>query len=162
LNENNISFIPKDVKPISEVIGGYTYFKNDDVLVAKVTPCFENGKAGIAKELVNGVGFGSSEFFVLRASESILPEWIYLNIKSDQFGTQGKKQMSGTSGLQRLPREFISSFKIYLPSIAVQTRMVEQMYIEQRMVETNKLLINLFEQKIKDKINEVWGVKEEV
>jgi type I restriction enzyme M protein len=160
INENDISFIPKDKKPISEVIGGYTYFKDNDVLIAKVTPCFENGKAGIAKSLENGIGFGSSEFFVLRASESILPEWIYLNIKSNKFGIEGKKQMSGTSGLQRLPREFIASFQIHLPSISEQTKIVEQMRREKGMVETNKSLISIFEQKIKDKINEVWGVKE--
>jgi type I restriction enzyme M protein len=159
LNENEITFHPKDKKPISEVISGYTYFKDDDVLVAKVTPCFENGKAGIAKELTNGIGFGSSEFFVLRASENILPEWIYLNIKSDKFGTEGKKQMSGTSGLQRLPREFVASFQIFLPTITEQKLFVEKMIIEQQLVAANKQLITIFEQKIKDKINEVWGVQ---
>jgi type I restriction enzyme M protein len=162
LNENEIAFIPKDKKPISEVIGGYTYFKDNDVLVAKVTPCFENGKAGIAKSLENGIGFGSSEFFVLRASDAILPEWIYLNIKSDKFVNDGKKQMSGTSGLQRLPREFVASFPICLPSIEEQQYFIEKMRIEQQIIDSNKLLITLFEQKIKDKINEVWGVKEEV
>lgn len=161
LNENEIAFKPKDKKPISEVVGGYTYFKDEDVLVAKVTPCFENGKAGIAKDLENGIGFGSSEFFVLRASQSILPEWIYLNIKSDKFGRDGKKQMSGTSGLQRLPRDFVSAFPILLPSIEEQKLLIRKMRIEQQMVDTNKQLITIFEQKIKDRINEVWGVKSE-
>jgi type I restriction enzyme M protein len=119
LNENEIAFIPREKKPISEVISGYTYFKDDDVLVAKVTPCFENGKAGIARGLYNGIGFGSSEFFVLRSNGMVLPEWIYLNIKSDKFSVDGKKQMSGTSGLQRLPRDFVASFPIYLPASGV-------------------------------------------
>jgi restriction endonuclease S subunit len=60
----------------------------------------------------------------------IQPEWIYLNIKSDRFRNDGKKQMSGTSGLQRLPREFVASFPIYLPSIDEQQQFIEKMKIE--------------------------------
>lgn len=60
LQENQMDFIPSQVRQLGEVIKGYTYFKNDDVLLAKVTPCFENGKAGVAKNLKNGIGFGSS------------------------------------------------------------------------------------------------------
>src|SRR5687768_8712810 len=65
LNENKLSFNPKQIQKIENVFQGYTYFKDGDVLLAKVTPCFENGKAGVAKSLVNGIGFGSSEFIVL-------------------------------------------------------------------------------------------------
>ena len=162
INENEIQFKSKENKKIEEVYSGYTYFKNNDVLVAKVTPCFENGKAGIAKELENGIGFGSSELFVLRAKENILPEWIYLNIKSDKFATDGKKQMSGTSGLQRLPRDFVESYTIFLPSIEEQKIIVQKMQIEQQIIDSNKQLITIFEQKIKDKINEVWGVFDDV
>lgn len=96
LNENQISFSPKEEKSILEVISGYTYFAENDVLFAKVTPCFENGKAGIATGLRNKIGFGSSEFFVLRANEKALPIWLYLNIKSLKFSLEGKSQMSGT------------------------------------------------------------------
>ena len=160
LNENMISFIPKETKPLSEVIGGYTYFADNDVLFAKVTPCFENGKAGIANDLKNKIGFGSSEFFVLRTNEKLLPIWIYLNIKSPKFCAEGKAQMSGTSGLQRIPRDFVGTFQIPLPSIEEQQNIVNAIEEEMQLVSANKKLIELFEQKVKTKINEVWGVKE--
>ena len=64
--EHRIAFKPKKEKILSEVAPSYTYFAENDVLLAKVTPCFENGKAGIARGLVNGIAFGSSEFFVMR------------------------------------------------------------------------------------------------
>ena len=70
--------------------------------------------------------------------------------------------MSGTSGLQRIPREFVSSFQIPLPSITEQQTIVKAIEEEMQLVEANKTLISLFEQKIKNKINEVWGVKENV
>ena len=68
INEHRIAFQPSAEKLLSEVNTSHTYFEDEDVLLAKVTPCFENGKAGIARGLVNGVGFGSSEFYVLRCS----------------------------------------------------------------------------------------------
>ena len=70
-------FLPSKVHPLYEVINSYTYFADGDVLLAKITPCFENGKLGIAGNLVNGVGFGSSEYFVLRPSESLDKEYLY-------------------------------------------------------------------------------------
>ena len=66
VKENDLLTFPHKTKKLSEVTSSYTYFKTDDILLAKVTPCFENGKCTIAKDLVNGVGFGSSEFIVLR------------------------------------------------------------------------------------------------
>jgi len=77
LNEHCITFQPSEEKRLSEVSASYTYFEDNDVLLAKVTPCFENGKAGIARCLLNSLGFGSSEFYVLRPTSSVLPEWIY-------------------------------------------------------------------------------------
>ena len=162
LNENEISFIPKEVKILSEVIGSYTYFAENDVLFAKVTPCFENGKAGIAIDLKNKIGFGSSEFFVLRANEKVTPIWLYLNIKSLKFSIEGKSQMSGTSGLQRIPKEFVTTFPIPLPSLEDQQNIVKAIEEEIQLVNANKRLIEIFEQKIKTKIGEVWGVKEEI
>ena len=64
LGENKKSFSVEENKKLSEVSSSYTYFKNNDVLLAKITPCFENGKLGIAKDLTNGIGFGSSEYIV--------------------------------------------------------------------------------------------------
>lgn len=157
LNENQIDFIPTQVKPLGEVIKGYTYFKDDDVLLAKVTPCFENGKAGIAKNLVNGIGFGSSEYFVIRPNQKILSTWIYLNVITDNFREKGKLNMTGTGGLQRVPPDFIKSTLIPFPPIETQRQIVSQIEKEQALVNANKQLVEVFEQKIKDRIAKVWG-----
>ncbi len=157
LNENQIDFSPIQTKKISEVYKGYTYFREDDVLLAKVTPCFENGKAGIAKGLQNGIGFGSSEYFVFRPNDRILSTWIYLNIITDVFRKVGKLNMTGTGGLQRVPPPFVKSALIPLPDIEAQLRIVTQIEKEQKMVNANKQLIEIFEQKIKDRISKVWG-----
>jgi type I restriction enzyme M protein len=157
LNENQIDFMPSQVKPLSEVYKGYTYFKEDDVLLAKVTPCFENGKAGIAKNLINKIGFGSSEYYVFRPNEKILSTWIYLNIITDNFRAKGKLNMTGTGGLQRVPTDFVKSYQIPVPSIEIQQQIVSQTEKEQALVNANKELITIYEQKIKDRIAKVWG-----
>ena len=112
LNENNIAFDPLQERTLAEVQGSYTYFRNGDILLARVTPCFENGKAGIAKGLTNGIGFGSSEFHVLRCSDEILPDYLYRCITQPNFKEMGIAQMTGTGGLQRVPREFVQEFEI--------------------------------------------------
>ena len=125
INEHQINFEAKQKKSLSEVYSGYTYFTEDDVLLARVTPCFENGKAGIAKNLTNGVGFGSSEFFVYRADKKkIIPELVYYFISSDDFVSNGKKNMNGTSGLQRLTKDYALEYKIPLPPLSEQKTIV--------------------------------------
>ncbi|MCD4815367.1 MAG: restriction endonuclease subunit S, partial [Methanosarcinales archaeon] len=117
VNENEMYFDTKETRKLDGVIKGYTYFQNDDVLLAKVTPCFENGKASLAKELTNGIGFGSSEFYVFRSSEKIKPEWIYYNVTANRFRNEGKLKMTGTGGLQRIPKDFVKHCKIPLPPL---------------------------------------------
>jgi len=160
LSEDDVYFDPKEKRVLSEVAGSYTYFKNNDVLFAKVTPCFENGKAGIAHNLKNGIGFGSSEYYVLRCRDEILPLYLYYQIKSVKFKEEGKAQMSGTSGLQRIPRDFVANFEIPLPPIEIQQQIVAEIEGYQNEISELKRQINEKERKIKDKINEVWGAKQ--
>jgi type I restriction enzyme M protein len=87
LKECCMAFQTREEKQLSEVTASYTYFEDNDVLLAKVTPCFENGKAGIARDLVNGIGFGSSEFYVLRSNGQVLPEWLYFCVTHQIIGT---------------------------------------------------------------------------
>lgn len=68
-----------ELKPFAEVRKGYTYFGEGDVIFAKITPCMQNGKHAIARNLTDGIGFGSTEFHVLRAGAEIIPEWRQLN-----------------------------------------------------------------------------------
>ena len=158
VQEHSIHFECKGTKKINEVYIGYTYFRESDVLIAKVTPCFENGKSGIARNLTNGIGFGSSEFFVLRAyNEIILPELIYCVISSNEFISQGKEHMTGTGGLKRLNKNFVLNYPIFVPPMEEQKLIVQRIQQEYEIVEANKKLISIFEQKIKDKLSEVWG-----
>ena len=128
--------------------------------MAKVTPCFENEKSGIARDLKNGIGFGSSEFYVLRATNEVLPEWLYLHIASCSFINAGKLRMTGTGGLQRVPKDFISMWPISLPDFGTQKMIVAEIEHEQRLVDASKELIGLFEAKIKTTIGRVWGDSE--
>jgi type I restriction enzyme M protein len=157
INENLMTFEPKQVKPLHEVIKSYTYFQNSDVLLARVTPCFENGKAGIAANLKNSIGFGSSEYTVIRCKERVLPTWIYIWVTTDSFRNSGKLRMTGTGGLQRVPNDFITTYIIPVPVIKTQEDLINQIHIEQGYIESTKKLIHIYEQKIKDRIAKVWG-----
>lgn len=109
------------IKKYKEVKKGFTSFKNDDVLLAKITPCFENGKAAIAKNLVNNTGFGSTEFYVLRPNQNkILPEYLYSIVKSSRFSEIGRSNMKGAAGQKRLIKDFVSNYKFLLPDIPQQ------------------------------------------
>lgn len=127
LNERQIDFEPKEQRKIGEVYKGYTYFQDDDVLLAKVTPCFQNRKAGVAKNLTNGIGFGSSEFFVFRPSEDILSEFIYYFFMTEDFINNGVANMSGAVGLKRVSNTYIKSVKIPLPPLPEQRRIVSKL-----------------------------------
>lgn len=121
LGEHKRSFQPKEIKTISELAkGGYSYFKEEDVLLAKMTPCFENGKSGIAENLENGIGFGSTEFYVLRSKGKILSDWIYHIISSEKFLEEGKHSLVGTTGRRRLMKQYVETFEIPLPPLEEQ------------------------------------------
>jgi len=93
-------------KLLSEVAKGFTSFAENDVLFAKITPCMENGKAAIARGLTNQVGFGSTEFHVLRCREAVLPEYIYYFVRQPRFRDIAKRFFTGSGGQQRVPTDF--------------------------------------------------------
>ncbi len=104
-------------KSLSEVAGSYTYFADGDVLLAKITPCFENGKLGIAKGLTNGIGFGSSEYIVFRPDKTLNKEWLYYYLSREVFRIEGAARMSGAVGHKRVAKEFIESYPIPIPPL---------------------------------------------
>ena len=157
INENEMFFEAKQTKPLDAVFKGYTYFEDGDVLLAKVTPCFENGKAGIAYNLHNKIGFGSSELYVIRAKSTVRPEWIFFNVTTESFRSGGKGRMTGTGGLQRVPKDFVMGYNIPLPPLKVQKQIIAQIEAEQTVVEANKNLAMVYQEKIKSKIAELWG-----
>ncbi len=142
INEHQMEFKPVAEKLLSEVTSSYTYFEDNDVLFAKVTPCFENGKAGIAKGLLNGIGFGSSEFYVLRSSDQVLPEFIYFCINHPLFRDAAVAQMTGTGGLQRVPRDYVENSKIPLPPIAIQQEIVAEIESYQKVINGARAVID--------------------
>ncbi|MDD2597638.1 MAG: N-6 DNA methylase [Kiritimatiellae bacterium] len=157
IGEHEMFFSPKGTKRLDEVTTSYTYFKDNDVLLAKVTPCFENGKAGVANDLVNGIGFGSSELYVLRPTGDLLPQWVFMFVATPTFRAWAKPQMTGTGGLQRVPRVVVEKYKIPLPPLATQQAIVAEIEAEQALVAANRELITRFEKKIQATLARVWG-----
>ena len=118
--------IPQKTRAIEEVVGSYTFFAEGDILLAKVTPCFENGKLGIATNLANGIGFGSSEFIVIRPNiERVIPSYLYFRLQESGFRKEGRTIMTGACGLKRLPKSFVANTTTYLPPIPEQQRIVD-------------------------------------
>ncbi len=156
LQGKRIYFEVKEKRKLCEVINGYTYFKNNDVLLAKITPCFENGKSGIAKNLTNEIGFGSTEFIVIRPSCKIISELIYYFISDERFLKIGMNNMTGSAGQQRVPADLVRHFKIPLPPLSVQQEIVAEIEREQNQIGQLKTQIEIHEQNIKKKIAEVW------
>jgi len=116
--------IPVQAKSLAEVAGGYTYFADGDVLLAKITPCFENGKLGIAANLINGIGFGSSEYIVFRPGQSLFKDWLYYFLSRETFRKEGAARMSGAVGHKRVSKEFIETYPIPVPPLPEQRRIV--------------------------------------
>jgi type I restriction enzyme S subunit len=112
-------------RTFGEVAKGYTSFRERDVLFAKVTPCMENGKAAVAGELINGLGFGSTEFHVLRPTPAVLPEFIFNFIRQQAFRNRAASAFVGTGGLQRVPPDFLARVKLPLPTLPEQKRIVD-------------------------------------
>jgi type I restriction enzyme, S subunit len=116
--------VPTQTRPLSEVAGSYTYFADGDVLLAKITPCFENGKLGIAANLVNGIGFGSSEYIVFRPDASVDKEWLYYFLARESFRNEGAERMTGAVGHKRVAKDFIESYPIPVPPLPEQQRII--------------------------------------
>ena len=116
----------REVKPLGDVRRGLTPFAEGDVIFAKITPCMQNGKSAIAHGLVNGLGFGSTEFHVLRPGPDVLPEWLWYVVRQRSFREEARRHFRGSAGQQRVPASFIEQHMIPLPSIGLQRRIVGQ------------------------------------
>ena len=132
-DELEVSFIPmmavgengqinvSEIKKFADVKNGFTYFSEGDVLFAKITPCMENGKGAIASNLCNGIGFGSTEFHVIRPIENITTsEWIYVLTTLQKFRLSAEANMTGSAGQKRVPASFLQDYSFYLPPIELQ------------------------------------------
>ncbi len=113
-------------KQYESVKSGFTYFSENDVLFAKITPCMENGKGGIAKGLLNGIGFGSTEFHVLRPIDQVSNScWLYELTSFPQFRQAAEINMTGSAGQRRVPASFLANYKVSLPPISLQNQFAD-------------------------------------
>ena len=125
---SNDGFIENMVdRPLSELLkGSYTYFIEDDIIIAKITPCMENGKCGIAENLTNKIALGSSEFHVFRCSKKIINKYLFTFLNTETIRNLAKASMTGASGHRRVPDTFYKQLKIPLPPLNIQQQIVAE------------------------------------
>ncbi|MGE0607908.1 MAG: hypothetical protein AB7O62_12510 [Pirellulales bacterium] len=111
-------------RPLNEVIKGYTAFVEGDVLFAKITPCMENGKIAVVPPLSFGLGFGSTEFHVLRATEAVLPKWIAHFLSQTAIRRNAQRSMTGSAGQLRVPALWLAEQLLPIPPLPEQNRIV--------------------------------------
>lgn len=116
----------------------YTNYSENDIVMAKVTPCFENGNIAIMKGLYNNIGFGSSELFVFRSNKKIKKEYLFYFLRNEIFKNLGKNNMTGAGGLKRVSSEFILNFYVSVPSLEEQNQIAE--YLDKKTSEIDILI----------------------
>lgn len=121
---------------LEEVKKGYTSFREGDVLFAKITPCMENGKMAIVPPVKNGLGFGSTEFHVLRPFREISDQYIYYFVSSEQFRRNAQHNMTGAVGQRRVPTSYLADQSVPVPPAQEQRRIVAK--IEELFSELDK------------------------
>ncbi len=149
----DVSFLPMEAigeygglkldynKKIEEVYNGYTYFKEGDIIVAKITPCFENGKGAVVNNLTNEIGFGTTELHVIRATKTADTKYLFYISITDHFRKIGSSFMYGAGGQKRVPEEFVLNFRHPLPERK------EQIQIAQFLDHETSRIDNLIEKK---------------
>lgn len=150
--ETEVSFLPMEAvgddgslnldrtRAIGEVESGYTYFRDGDVTIAKITPCFENGKGALMRGLVGGVGFGTTELIVVRpianATTGAYLNWIF---RSGVFRQQGEASMYGAGGQKRISEDFVRDFKFPFPPLTEQAALVA--YLDRETAKIDTLIV---------------------
>ncbi len=137
---------PSTVRPFAEVKKGYTLFRENDVLFAKITPCMENGKMAVARGLRNRVGCGSTEFHVLRPRPGVDPRYVYHFVSSARFRAEAAHHMTGAVGQKRVPTAFLEQCEIPLPNLGAQRRIVAE--IDKQFSRLDEAVVNLKRAKV--------------
>lgn len=122
-------------RPYRDVKKGYTYFTDGDVLFAKITPCMQNGKHAIACDLIDGIGFGSTEFHVIRAGKDLLSAWIHRFLLQSRILRGAEAQFTGSVGQQRVPTDYLANLRISLPPLREQKRIAARLNEQLAIVE---------------------------
>ena len=126
----------QEISPL-ESSSGLTKFEENDIVMAKVTPCFENGNIAVAKDLINGVALGSSELFVFRA-RTVLTEWLFYFLQNSKFTDLAKSTMVGTGGLKRVSPKFVSNYQMGVPSLDEQKQIAD--YLDEKCAKIDEII----------------------
>ena len=135
------------VRVVDEVSSGYTYFEERDVAIAKITPCFENGKGAVMRGLSGNAGFGTTELIVMRPDEGLVPEWLYYLTMCQAFRSPGRAMMLGAGGQKRVPDLFVKDYSAAFPTIDEQRAIADYLDSEttriDELVREKESLVNL-------------------
>lgn len=143
------SMIDKPLKDIKK--GSYKYFRENDILIAKITPCMENGKCALAQGLSNEIGMGSSEFHVIRVKNGLNPKYLFTLLNRPSVRNEASKVMTGASGHRRVPSSYYENFVIPVPTIEEQNNFVAQI----SKIENERDLLAIELNNISDKIEHI-------
>lgn len=137
-------FISEKVdKPLKDLKkGSYTYFAENDIIIAKITPCMENGKCALATGLTNGLAMGSSEFHVFRAKDEVLNKYLFALLNRDNMRKEAEMNFTGSSGHRRVPASFYENYKIPVPPIPIQEQLVLEIETLEQKISENQNIIN--------------------
>ena len=145
-------------RPLGEVrTGSYKYFRDGDFILAKITPCMENGKCALAENLTNGIGFGSSEYHVFRCKERILPQYLYCLLNREEVRKEAARHMTGTSGHRRVPIEFYARLMIPVPPMEIQKEIISANQQLEKKISVSKEEIAACDENIQQKFVEMFG-----
>ena len=140
---NNGYIVNRVDKKLSDVRNGsYTYFIENDIIIAKITPCMENGKCAIANGLTNGIGMGSSEFHVLRCSDKISNKYLFTYLNRNVIRKEAEKNMTGASGHRRVPITFYENLEIPMLSMDKQKEIVTEIENYEKIILDTQIEIN--------------------
>ena len=159
----DVSFLPMEAigekgeldlsrtKTLSEVSSGYTYLGEGDVCIAKITPCFENGKGAIVTGLKNGIAFATTEVIPCRCKESCDVKFLYYLLTSAPFNKQAEGSMYGAGGQKRVADSFVANYHLATPPLPEQTQIAKFLDYEtgkiDRLIEKQETLIRLLKEK---------------
>ncbi|QPN64621.1 restriction endonuclease subunit S [Synechococcus sp. CBW1004] len=142
----------EQVKEVGECLNGYTYFKEGDVCIAKITPCFENGKGAILRGLKGGIGFGTTELIVARpTTHLLLAKFLDYLFRSNPFRSLGEAAMYGAGGQKRVPEAFVRDFRSFIPPLTEQQQIISFLDCETAKIDAliaeQQRLIELLQEK---------------
>ena len=167
--DKTVTFVPMDAvcsitgqivgaedRPFQEVARGYTAFEERDVIWAKITPCMENGKSAVANNLTNQVGFGSTEFHVIRSKDEqqVLPEYLWCLLRLRAIRDAATRYFTGAAGQQRVPDGFLKRLTIPVPAIQLQQSIVDAVRERRTIIEDERAGVNEDKQKIIEELEQ--------